>query len=1162
MVNNPLYQEYSYNKNVISADQNNADPRFYEWLRKVFEEIKETFDNEISDEQKWYFAEEIVKLQAILNNSELSVKLRPIQKRAIRKIIVLLKKWLHQWYIKLPTWVWKTILFATIIEALWQPTLIMVPTKDLVTQTADVFLTDFSYDPKDIKLINPEKGTSSGSITEEILQDIENREFTWVVITTNDSLKSLYRKEPEKFQRLKELVSIYVTDEAHKSLWDVHREMMSNWLYDDELQKLHLMFTATPQLHDKNISDYYEEIIDISLNDAIKEWVLIMPQFRGIWPAILQQKDAQKIHHITQEYLDAHSLKFQTGNGKFVYESLVDEYIALKWDLPYNYAPWIGICATIKQAEFITNYLISKGIRAIRVTSANAEFDEWYSSDEAKKMLMQDKVDMIVTVSKVAEWRDVPTLRTLIRFTPTLSPARQIQSFGRILRTLERHHIEKMIQEMYAVWRNVELSDRELLEKILKTTNKTFLIEPNTWQIKALRWEWNKREKGEWNWGGWGEGWKIKPEEKTYIHPNTIQSLFNEGELTKENILEYFDDFELDVWLTKEDVISYIREKYPTVEDFDNMRIKEPGWKDFNMEGVWWVMAIWTKLWVTWIDMRVKEWKNAVRKIVDPEAEEIKEITKEDVISYILTKYPTVEKFDEIKISESDTGWKKINIKWFWWIEAIWTKLWIDWMSMTTKEWKNAVRKIVYPEAEEIKELTKEDIISYIKEKYPTVEIFDKLKINGDHWWSAFTIQWIWAVSAIWTKLWITWISMNRKEWKDTVRKIVYPEAEEIKEMSKEEVVKYIKEKYPTVEKFDSMKTTRENSWSEFSIYWLGGVSLIWQKLWINWISMSTREWKNAVRKIIYSEAEEIKEMSKEDVILDILEKYPTVLQYDNETVNKWNKMTIKWLGWVTNIWKKLWINWISMSTREWKNAVRKIIYPEAEEIKEMSKQDVILYLRGKYPTVEDFDAIKMMNAKDSWRELIIPWLWWFKAIWTKLWITWVSIWVKEWKDAVRKIVYPEAEEIKEMSKEEVIKHIKEKYPTVEEFDSIKISLNGWHRFSIEWVWWVRLIWTKLWVTWIEMQSKEWKEAVRNIIYPEAKILELTKEEIILYIKNHCQTVEDFDNIKMNQDGWRKFVIPWVGWVTNIWKKLWITWVNMEALQWKLAVRQIVYPEL
>jgi hypothetical protein len=62
-------------------------------------------------------------------------------------------------------------------------------------------------------------------------------------------------------------------------------------------------------------------------------------------------------------------------NDKPIHEVLTEQYLACLKENE-NYLPAVAFCGNIRHAEFIKNSLIKSGVRAIRVTSSNAEFNE------------------------------------------------------------------------------------------------------------------------------------------------------------------------------------------------------------------------------------------------------------------------------------------------------------------------------------------------------------------------------------------------------------------------------------------------------------------------------------------------------------------------------------------------------------------------------------------------------------------------------------------------------------------------------------------------------------------------------------------------------------------------------------------------------------------
>lgn len=614
----------NFDINITSASVDMPDVKFWSKLRNTLNEIQYLLENELSEKQKQYFEEEISRLQQILDDPNPKILLRSIQKKALEEIIWMLKLGIIQGYIKLPTWVGKTILFACIVQALEQSTIIQVPTVDLLEQTAQVFINDLNYSQLDVKVVNPSVSKNNvPEIVEEILKDIENREFTGIILVTWQALTSLYKNRPDLIIRLKNAVSVIVTDEAHRALWDLHISMTESGLKGEDADKLHLLFTATPKLGNKELKDYYQEIMSVSLQEAADEGILVIPQHAGVWDAILNlnRNEETRTDELTQKFLDKYSLKFIDQYWRPIYESLTDKYIEIKNNSPHKYAPWMAVCATIKQAVFLTDYLKKRWLRVVRVTSGNKEHDGWLDSEIAKYLLMVDQVDLVVTVNKVAEWRDVPTLRNIIRYYPTLSESRLIQSFGRILRVLEWKHIEYMINEMHKLGIHKNMDERELLEMLFKTRKHTNLIEPDSWQITYHA---QKSLHGiQLKWGTEDDKNDSRPK-TSFNLTNTIQTLYDTWELDQASIDHFF-------WSVK------LKQKLPPLWENGLVEIENKIYQWINLlapaieyQGLTW-QYIWDR-----VSQQSDEWKAKylrkayrLREVVVVEVEALKELLDE-----------------------------------------------------------------------------------------------------------------------------------------------------------------------------------------------------------------------------------------------------------------------------------------------------------------------------------------------------------------------------------------------------------------------------------------------------------------------------------------------------------------------------------------------------
>ncbi len=154
-------------------------------------------------------------------------------------------------YVKLPTGVGKTVIFARLIEALGLKTLVVVPTKVLVNQTGQRFeeFTDIEFG----KLYSEQKDTGSH-----------------VTVTTYASLVRNIKNgtlDPTN-------IPLLILDEAHRALGEETVKLLR------EFQGLQLGFTATDVYSkDKNVAEILPECIhSMSLSEAIQEGSLATTQ--------------------------------------------------------------------------------------------------------------------------------------------------------------------------------------------------------------------------------------------------------------------------------------------------------------------------------------------------------------------------------------------------------------------------------------------------------------------------------------------------------------------------------------------------------------------------------------------------------------------------------------------------------------------------------------------------------------------------------------------------------------------------------------------------------------------------------------------------------------------------------------------------------------------
>ena len=402
-------------------------------LEKISEELFSSLDNsKIPVEYKEIILELILKIR--------EKYLRPIQKEALINIVYMLIEWKNEWLIKIPTWWGKTRLFWEIISALWLKTLILIPRNVLSEQTKseleDIWL------ESEIHLISSNNWELSEKQFKDCIESLKQKK-KWIIISTYQSLVSIKDNEI-LLKKLFDEIGMVIRDEAHRSLWDTTQTALDSiltWSPHDNIieeiqsmintKKIHLLFTATPDLLNKSVKDSYETIVSASIARCVREGILIFPRHINIWIGNVNTDKTK----ITQELLDSLSDKFVTEDWKYVYEALTDSYIQAKKE-NWWYLPWVGFCSTIEQAEKMTQYLKGRWIKAVRVTSNNKSYKNKANIEDIKRKLNTWEIDIILTVTKVAEWFDLPTLRAAIWFYPSQSTAKRLQWTWRIMRVL------------------------------------------------------------------------------------------------------------------------------------------------------------------------------------------------------------------------------------------------------------------------------------------------------------------------------------------------------------------------------------------------------------------------------------------------------------------------------------------------------------------------------------------------------------------------------------------------------------------------------------------------------------------------------------------------------------------------------------------------------
>lgn len=494
------------------------------------------------------------------------------QVKAFENLIKHLQEWNDKWLIKLPMGTGKTFLFSEICKALWLSTIILVPRVGLVNDTKEEMVWSdkklwVGFKEDEVYTISSKETGTSAEKLQKIFDENDGK-FKWVLVTTYASLNSIRRKSPELFDILIECCGFIVSDEAHRSLWDQTKETGNElfaWeIWDDaekaeqELEealeksfqwKVHLFTTATPRLIDKDVRDDNDTIYSATIQQVADSGDLIIPKRVSVWKSFLhieRKNEEDQRFKLTEADLSWPLDKYRDIDGNPLYETLSNKYVEEK-ERAWGYLPWVWFCTTVEQAEFVTEHLKSIWVRAVRCTSDKPWVSKSISDVEAKRMLENNEVDVVVTCTKVWEGWDVPTLRSAIWYTPTQSPVKNLQGNGRIMRTISEHLADVYREAMWDAYKE-------------KTVDNTMIIEPESWEVVAF--EWNTDEMDvDWEW--WWE--KIEGVWSLKTISGSHEMMYDVWELEK----EYLDAEGIDLvkqydrlrWLSDSEVIELHKEE-------------------------------------------------------------------------------------------------------------------------------------------------------------------------------------------------------------------------------------------------------------------------------------------------------------------------------------------------------------------------------------------------------------------------------------------------------------------------------------------------------------------------------------------------------------------------------------------------------------------------
>ena len=240
------------------------------------------------------------------------------------------------------------------------------------------------------------------------------------------SIQTIGKKsELEKFK--KENFDYIIVDEFHHVGARSYKNLVAYFK-----PKFFLGLTATPNRTDNidilqfcgNNLIYKKGLIDgINLN------LLSNFDYKGI---IDKHVDYTKItwkgKKFDQEELDRNLNR--TKRAKYIFDNWVK----------HKQTRTLGFCASIKHCEYMKEFFVSKGIKALSVHSQSET-----NRAEALRMLAEKKIEILFSVDLFNEGVDIPAVDTIMMLRPTESKIIFIQQFGRGLRKADGKKFVKII---------------------------------------------------------------------------------------------------------------------------------------------------------------------------------------------------------------------------------------------------------------------------------------------------------------------------------------------------------------------------------------------------------------------------------------------------------------------------------------------------------------------------------------------------------------------------------------------------------------------------------------------------------------------------------------------------------------------------------------------
>lgn len=340
--------------------------------------------NALNSLENYLTSHERKELDELRNERQISV---------FRDLLEFLERGETSGYVKLPTGVGKTVIFLKLVETLGLKSMIVVPSRILITQTGERIeeFTDLEF----------------GAVYSEAKEYDKQ-----VTVITYSSLVSKIEEgliDPADYP-------VLILDEAHRSLSDNRITAI------DKFHGIKIGFTATPSYsRKKSLSEVLEnEIHYMNLSEAIKEGLLC---------------ETHTIHAHTQTDLSDVSIMNSENYNEDELEKIVNNKIrnqsAVKlYAQGFSKDKVVCYCSGIAHAHSVQAEFEEEGIPSLVITGETSEAERKIAFERFQK----GEVTVLINAKVLIEGFDEPSCNVVFNLHPTLSVVEAEQRGGRALR--------------------------------------------------------------------------------------------------------------------------------------------------------------------------------------------------------------------------------------------------------------------------------------------------------------------------------------------------------------------------------------------------------------------------------------------------------------------------------------------------------------------------------------------------------------------------------------------------------------------------------------------------------------------------------------------------------------------------------------------------------